>query len=123
SCRAQRSSRLCFQTDGSRRSSAPPHAAVGIFPVKNRRETEAPRFCNRRFASTGKISPHPRGKSSVRTLARATGVVSANTLFSKILVTRRTAVVRFCSLKLLRAPNELNFRQLHGTESRGPLGK
>ena len=33
------------------RSSPPPHAAVGIFIVKNSRETMAARFCNRQFAS------------------------------------------------------------------------
>ena len=30
---------------------APPHAVVGIFIVKNSRETIAARFCNRRSAS------------------------------------------------------------------------
>src|SRR5262245_21819947 len=86
---------------------APPHAVVGIFIVKNSRETMVARFCNRRSASR---CWHARvrlacqqQKSPARHPARAAGVASVNTLFWKILVTRvKRKVLTWIAAALLR---------------------
>ena len=95
-------------------SFASPHAVVGIFIVNNSPETMAGRFYNRRFASRSSrdgcaaawmsslrrvLSVLARtcvraAKSPARSPVRAAGVISVNTLFWKILVTRVKRVVR-----------------------------
>src|SRR5215468_6951556 len=70
----------------------PPHAVVGIFIVKNSRETMVARFCNRRSASSaaGKRGRSLRAQQKTRRgiPPGRLGAVSVNTLFWKILVTR-----------------------------------